>query len=367
MPNTLCDGPATPRFTPVPLANGRPWTDLAGAPLSSEMQAVVAEAPRGEAVAWGIALRIDGALVVAQDPLEVPLEPARGEWLVFLHTSDRRPLEQDAHGLISPMRGEGMLGERAATYVVRYEDGSEEALPIRRRREIGAFSRRWGENCFEAVAQHKPHPVRPNYQQPAQAWGRGETRVEAADDDAWQNWLWAWRNPHPERTIVGLRLEPGEGVVVLSAVSCGNVAAHPLRWEPRRKASLTLPEGVALDPALDDDGLLAQIRLDMGQVISARRRPVYPNATWTETTNNQLPDVAEREVLIEYTAHPDAAFHFWEGDPVPVSAVVGGKSSALVPVTPATQRVTLRAVTREDRRPVAVKLHVHGEAGEYLA
>ena len=36
-------------------------------------------------------------------------------------------------------------------------------------------------------------------------------------------------------------------------------------------------------------------------------------------------------------------------------------------VAPSEQRVTLRVIEKGSGRPVAVKLHVHGEAGEYLA
>ena len=367
MPTTLCDGPASPRFRALSLAGALPFDRLAGSPLSAEMQEAADHAPAGETVAWGIPFAVEGALVVAGEPVDVSLEPVRARWLVFFHTSDCRPLAADEHGLISPMRGEGMLGERAATYVVRYEDGSEEAIAVRRRREIGAFQRRWGENCFEAVAQHKPRPVRPSHEQPTDDWGRAATRVDVDDWALWTNWLYAWENPHPEWAVTGLRLEPGEGVVVLSGLACGDVAAHPLRWETRRKACLTLPEGVAFEPALDGDGLLSQIRLDMGQVISARERLLYPHEAWAETANNALPERSAREVLVEYTAHPEGAFYLAGGDPVPVATVAEGGGGAMVAVPPATQRVTLRAVERGSGRPVPVKLHVHGEFGEYLA
>ena len=58
---------------------------------------------------------------------------------------------------------------------------------------------------------------------------------------------------------------------------------------------------------------------------------------------------------------------------VPVSEVEGAGSDgatpdgALHPVAPAEQTVTLRVVERGGGRPVPVKLHIHGEAGEYLA
>jgi hypothetical protein len=121
------------------------------------------------------------------------------------------------------------------------------------------------------------------------------------------NWLWAWENPHPEKAIVAFRFEPAYGLVILSAISAGDVSSTPLRWQPRRKACLRLPAGVTFLPDLDEDGLLQQIQLDLGQVISATLRPIYPQETWPETYNNGFPSV-DRPVLIEYSAHQKPVF-----------------------------------------------------------
>ena len=217
------------------------------------------------------------------------------------------------------MRGEGQLAELAATYVMVYADGTEVRAPIRRRHQIGMIQCRWGENCFEAVAQTKPRPAAPAHEQPGAAWGWSQTRVNSADRAAWLNWLWAWENPFPAKPVVGLRFEPGEGVVIVSGVAAGDATAHPLRWQTRRKASLTLPAGVTLQPDLDEYGLLAQIQLDMGQVISTTPRLIYPHTAWAESYDNQPPAKSSQEVLIEYTAHPDACFHLWDGRTIPVA------------------------------------------------
>ena len=75
------------------------------------------------------------------------------------------------------MRGAGQLGEHAADYVICYQDGTEERVPIRRRYEIGAFQRGWGENCFLAVAAHKSQPTRAHHEQMSPDWGRSQTRA----------------------------------------------------------------------------------------------------------------------------------------------------------------------------------------------
>jgi len=361
------DGPSSPHFRPLHLKGTLSLDDLPQLGISEDMVAALEHAPRGECVCWGIPFKIDRVVALVDRAVSVEVEPTRAEWFVFQHTSDRRPLEPNEHGFISPMRGRGQLGEHAADYVVLYEDSSEERLRVRRRHQIGAFQRQWGENCFEAVAHRKPRPLRAGHEQTSPSWGRSQTRADVADSGEWVNWLWAWHNPHPDKAIVGLRFEPVSGVVILSAISCGQAISLPLRWVSRRKALLTLPQGETLRPDLDDEGLLEQIQLDLGQVISAAPRPVYPGENWAETYNNRIPEISSNEVLIEYTAHPDACFHLSGGRVVPVAELVGGQQSIPLRTVPqASQRVTLRAVEKGTGRSVPVKLHLHGQAGEYL-
>ena len=108
------------------------------------------------------------------------------------------------------MRGEGRLATHAADYVICYADGREERLSIRRRHQLGTYDRRWGENCFQSVAHHKPHPRRAGHEQTVAPgeWGASQTRVNSGDGGPWVNWLWAWENPHPELAIAGMRFEP---------------------------------------------------------------------------------------------------------------------------------------------------------------
>ena len=364
----VCDGPVSPLFTALPVSGNARLAQLAEAGISQEMIGALSSAPEGPCVGWGIPFEIGDVLCLRETVVSIELPPMQVGWLVFMHTSDLRPNEPGAHGFITPMRGQGQLNEHAADYVVIYADGTEEKLPIRRRHQIGAFQRIWGENCFEAVAHHKPHPLRASHEQTSAGWGHSQTRVSAADSGKWVNWLWAWENPHPDRTITGLRFEPISGTVILSAISAGHASETPLRWRTRRKAVLTLPAGEAFEPDLSTDGLLTQIQLDMGQVISAAPRLIYPVDTWEESYNNQVPQVAERDVLVEYTAHPDARFHLGDGQAIAVAEVESSHSGIpMAPVPPATQRVVLRVTEQGSDRIVPVKLHIHGAAGEYLA
>ncbi len=362
------DGPCSPLFHAVSIEGTAEIPDLPGLGISEEMSAALVYAPTGDCVAWGIPFQVGKVVVLANVPVQVPIGPTTARWLVFLHTSDLRRMEPNRHGFFAPMRGRGQLREHAADYVMVYADGMEERVAIRRRHQIGAFQRGWGENCFEAVAHRKSHPERASHEQVNPEWGRSQTRGSAADGGPWVNWLWAWENSHPDKEIVGVRFEPVSGVVIVSGIARGNTSALPLRWRSRRKAVLTLPPGETLIPTLDERGLLPQIQLDLGQVISATPRLVYPNTVWATTYNNQIPERSTSEVLVEYTAHADACFHLWNGCTVPVQDAEAGVGIVpLRPVAPATQLVKLRAVERATGRAVPVKLHVHGEWGEYLA
>jgi hypothetical protein len=376
--SVIKDGPVSPHFAPLPFKGNASLAALTGVGatalpfgMTGEMTAALDQAPSGTCVSWGIPFEIGEVVILADQPVAIAITPTQARWLVFCHTSDVRPMPAGPGGVISPMRGAGCLAEHAADYVIGYADGSEARAVIRRRHQLGAFQRGWGENCFEAVAHHKPYPGRGAQEQLRPDWGWTQTRVSVADDGPWINWLWGWKNPYPEKAIVGFRFEPAAGVLVISAISAGNVASLPLRWRTRRKARLTLPAGEAFQPDLDQDGLLKQIQLDLGQVISATPRLLYPNDAWPETYHNQVPEMSAGEILIEYTSHPEACFHLSGpagSRAIPVVEIEEAQSAGLIQaVTPAEQMVTLRVVEAGGGRPTPVKLHVHGEAGEYLA
>jgi hypothetical protein len=367
--NVVIDGPASPLFRPIVLEGSVGFDTLTNDDnISANMQSASEHAPRGNCVCWGIPFQVDGCFVISHQSLHVSIQPTMAKWFVFIHTSDTRPLSKNPSGFYSPMRGEGQLNEHAADYVVIYDDGTEERVPIKRRHQVGAFERRWGDNCFQAVEQQKPHPVRNSFEQTNKNWGLSQTRVSGWNYGPWVNWLWAWENPHPHKTITNLRFEPISGTIVLSAISAGNVNEQPLRWNRRSKAIFTLPAGVDFKPELDDHGNLAQIQLDLGTVISALPRTIYPNKEWESTYNNQLPEISKNEILIEYTAHPQAAFHINGDSLISIDQLEQvDPNHELQPVNPAHQKVNLRVIDSTSKKPVAVKLHIHGQAGEYLA
>lgn len=363
------DGPVSPLFSPLPLAGNAELTHLPEHLLSPSMLAAAPSAPSGACVCRGMPFAVGAVALLATQPVISSFAAVSAPWLVFLHTSDIRPF-RDEHGIpLPPLDGVSRLGEHAADYVMCYADGTEVRAPIRRRFQLGLVQLPfgWGENCFEAVIHAKPCPQAAAFEQPADV-GQSQTRVSFAGGGAWLNWLWAWQNPHPVVPLVGLRFEPVSGVVVVSAVSVAQVSTSPLRWTPRQKALLTLPDGMTFDPTLDSMGRLAQVQLDLGQVISARPRACYPQAQWTHSRHDDPPALSSREVILEYTAHPQAHFTCAGRPPVPLAALAtAGADDHLRPIAPAWLPVTIRVREKGSSTPTPVRLHLHGEAGEYLA
>jgi hypothetical protein len=329
------------------------------------MVAHLQHVPTGACIAWGIPFDVSGVALLSDQVITVSIDPIATKWLVFLHTSEVPTLQENSLQAPCLQRGEGRLGEHVANYVILFDDGEEVLLPIRRRHQVGAFQRRWGENCFEAVADQKPQP---SYDTEIRKWGRKQTRVIEEDTGAWVNWLWAWQNPHPEKKIIGLRCEPVKGVLLLFAVSAGNVSTLPLRWRPRRKAVLAVDDSTLFRAGAREHDPRPYVQLDMGQIIACVPRMLYRNDTWLDETNNHMPEASRDQVIIEYAAHEDACFHFENGRVIPVARVEDGLTRAeFDPINPSYQRIRLRARIAGESKPVAVRLHVHGEAGEYLS
>lgn len=369
--SSVKDDPYSSNFRPVRIKGNNTFSNLSKASISREMKEALEHALRKSCVSWGIPFQIDRVVLIGEKgpPFSIALNPLRTEWLVFMHTSDIRPLEIDTSKLSIPsLRGKGQLGEHAANYTIVYDDGTEEKVEIKRGQQIAMFQREWGDNSVQSVAHSKPFPLRAHHEQTASDWGRSQTRAKSGDDGKWINWLWAWENPFPEKQIVEIRLEAITGTILISAISQGRASSNPLRWQTRHKAILKLPEGVEFEPSLDEKGLLKQIQLDLGQVISAQKRVLYPNKGWAQTHNNEPPQLSPDEVVIEYTAHQDAMFHLADGTTLSVLKLEDRKKTGTLQViNPATQRVTLQVMEKQSNKLVAVKLHIHGEAGEYLA
>lgn len=367
----LYDGPSSPLFDPLDITGNLDISKIGSSVVSEEMAKAAKSAPTGNSVAWGIPFNINKQIIyLKNEPFIINIKPHSGTWIIFMHTSDKQDLNKSADGFFEkPFRGIGMLNDDIARYVVIYEDDKEVGLPIRQRYHIGMFQQWWGENCIESVAHQKPGPVGFHQKMTNDEWGRIQTRVGMNDRGTWINWLWAWENPNPEKKIKGFRFEPlNKSPLILSAITIGNVRSNPLRWDSRQKAVLSLAEGSVFNPVTDGKGLLDDIQIDLGQVISAVPGLNYPDPDWTQSYNNKIPGNSKDEIIVEYTAHPEAMFHLSNLEPIPVSDLLNRENNRLIrAVKPAKQKVKIRIVEKGSGKIIPVKFHVHGESGEYLA
>ncbi len=364
------DGPSSPLFEPVILQGNMDLSGIDSSLVSGTMAEAVKSAPSGNTTSWGIPFNIGKRIIYLKDKqLRVDIDPVSAGWMIFLHTSDHPDPRITGDGFYGkPFRGNGLLNEEAAGYIAIYEDGEEISLPVRQRYQIGMFSEIWGENSLESVAHHKPVRVSLTAPMINWRWGWVQTRVSSEDRGDWINWLWAWENPRPEKKISGFRFEPsGKTPIIISAITAGNVKSNPLRWNPRKKAVLSIPEGLGSSPLQEDNGELSNIKLDLGEVISVSPVLIYPGEEWGETYNNKAPGLSETDFIIEYTAHPEAMFNLQGLRPIPVSDLETGNGGIFREVKPSDREVTVKVTEKGSGKLVPVKFHAHGESGEYLA
>ena len=135
---------------------------------------------------------------------------------------------------------------------------------------------------------------------------------------------------------------------------------HPLRPGVRRKLRLQLPDDVALNAIGEVDE--AAIGVDLGVVISARAALDYDHERWNDDEAGVHPSRSARDVVVEYSAHPQARLYVGDS----VFELGAADTRGVVEVAAAHRPVRLRFVDRESRMGVAVRLHLHGEHGEYL-
>ena len=76
------------------------------------------------------------------------------------------------------------------------------------------------------------------------------------------------------------------------------------------------------------------------------------------------PERSSSAVVVEYIAHPQGKLYV-EGDGE-VQSYDLADARQIVEVRPAHRPVAIRVVEKGTETPVAVRLHMHGEAGEYL-
>lgn len=321
-------------------------------------------------------------ILLDQQEVTIDLEPgasgnSTATYVIFLHAVEDR-VTNYLDGLADFSVDGNELGDLVADYTLEYTDGAVETTPIHRRFAIQQSRIAWGASAFAALPALKPGVFATLTEEqivgrpPTGPYGRGETRhVAGRERSADRLWLYALPNPHPDKPLRRIICKPQQEKAVLYGITLTTVTQHPLRAGVRRKARLTLPEGVKLNKL----GELEDLQIDLGVVISARAALDYEHARWLSAEPVVQPTKSEQAVIVEYAAHPQARLYVATGadtqqgyDLAALSdeGLVASGGAELVEVAPAHRPVTIRVVEQGTQQPVAVRLHLHGAHGEYL-
>ncbi len=318
------------------------------------------------------------ALLLESAPISIPLEePQHATYVVFLHTvEDKATNYQDGFADYAVDGNE--LGATVSDYTLEYSDETTASTPILRRFAIQQPRIGWGASPFAAVPAQKPsiHPTLGELQQLGQldwfGYGQGEMRNFSGREGMQEKlWLYALPNPHPEKPIKRIICTPQSERSVIYGVSTTQLVDHPLRPGTRKKLRLVLPPGHTLNAIHE----LEDVDIDLGVVISARASLDYDEVRWLSQESIVQPTLSDRAVVIEYIAHPQAWLYIGgraqsSSHKAPIiyelSDLAQLSSEQIVTVNPAERLVKIRVVEKGSNRPAAVRLHMHGAAGEYL-
>lgn len=310
----------------------------------------------------------NNVLLLDQQTIEVGLTGRTASYLVFLHvvqdhkrSGDATPDNEDRSG--------NQVGSKVADYQLEYEDGETLRVPIRRRFAIQQGRIPFGASPFEAIPALGHEVFNTNGEdvrlgrRVSKYYGFGETRNLSGRDRAGPNtWLYALHNPRPNQPIKALHLLPGSEPVAVYALSTTELSDHPLQAGVRSKLRLTLPDNMSLNSISELD----DIDIDLGYVISARAALEYDHSHWLDSEPNPQPVKNKEVVIVEYSAHPAAQLHVGTGEHHKVYVLSGLVGGELASIAPAHRPVRLRITEKETGLKVAARLHLHGEAGEYL-
>ena len=321
------------------------------------------------------------AILLEGNAVSIAAEGRRATYIVFAHIVEDRLLELpiDLKDFQSWQHREGAtpgndLGDLVAEYQLVYEDGSSAKTPIRRRFAIQQPHIEWGASAFAAVPHQQDTVVASVAEAlalgrkpetgygPEKGYGKGETRHGSGRDAvAEQIWLYALPNPHPEKAIREIRCVAKDERALIYSISTTQVEAHPLRAQTRCKLRLSLPDGVAFNAIGELDG----VDIDLGNVISARAQLDYDREAWFAEATNVQPQQSERVAIIEYAAHPQAKLYLQTETGETLAYDMDRLAGGAIEVAEARQLVRVKVLDTSGRE-VAVRIHFHGERGEYL-
>ncbi len=290
------------------------------------------------------------------EPVDIPLgRPV--QWVIFGH----RLLESQI------LEGEP-VGHCIAVYRFRYEDGGEVEAPIRERLEIGVVpDLGWGHWPLLAVPDQSDW----KYTRSEGPWEEaGDRQTEVSEGSPKALYLWAWRNPHPDRAVAGLRIEPQDRRFVVAAITLSSWEEYPFGREPRRPVKITLADGGKAPEPFD-----LAVEVDRG---SATYVYPLPAATGEEFISDpfkgwgQPYNESRSPAYVEIAAQPSATVRLKQGEEELASvqwadvtergAVEAGRARIEV-VDPGKNWVHVTVIDEDTGKPVPCRVHFRSPEG----
>jgi hypothetical protein len=195
------------------------------------------------------------------------------------------------------------VGQRLADVVFVFEDGREEALPIRRRFEVNAPWVEWGHLSFAALA-HTADTARQLTDPLRNATGWGNLQ-QGLTDNSYSTplvWISALANPYPDQLIKSLSFKAAShDPLVICGLTLFLGRGNPLRYERLSTYRITLPE-----PASEEDKRW-DVAVDLG-VVARKWFPVpFEPESWLKAPDPGLGSRAQqvpgnRYLYVEITA-----------------------------------------------------------------
>ena len=364
--------PASTHFTPIPLdaVFNRQQKSLPETLRLRDQERIGthgAQVFRGIPFALGASRRED-VVLLEQDAVAIALDNLTATYLLFIHCVEDRV--SNYHAELANFAVDGNeLGDAVSAYRLEYADGTTYEKTILRRFAIQQLRTSWGASPFAAVPVLADRVIPTSGDCDAlgvpstDGYGRGETRASSGRDSSSEHlWIYALPNPHPQKAIARVVCTPRSERSSIYALTATSLSDHPLRGHARQKARLTLPAGASLNAthALED------AEIDLGSVISARAALDYDEDHWSDSETVVQPLRSESDVIVEYSAHPQASLTVATGEGESIRYELGAAARGIQVINAAARPVTIRIVDKATGKPVAARLHMHGEAGEYL-
>lgn len=278
------------------------------------------------------------------------------------------------------------VGQLLGQAVFVFEDGSEKAVPIRRRFEVNSPAIFWGHSAFAAEPHLKDAPRKlTDPLRNGMDWGQLQT---VADDNAEPAspdgrppalfWISALENPEPEKKLKALRLEAkSDDPILICGVTLFRGKENPLRYERLSLYRFTLPEATA------EEKNRWKLEVDMGVVVRQYVLPKFAANDWLAAPGKGLgernkPIKGEPFLYAEVTASSEATltlsdtktgrrFEFDLGQVAPGKELDGRPAGARIEILES-QKTWLhgQAVDAGTGKPTPVRLAFRSKDGRYI-